>query len=459
MGTEVLVGEARARHPRRMNSRERSVLGLSAAAFLGTAALLATVLPNERDTEPLLLVGLVIGYAFISRVRFEFGNWFVVPEALAFVPLLLLAPLPYVPFLVALQAALSMLPDLFDGSRHRERVLTCSSDCWFTIGPVLVLAAFAPGEASIANAGVYLGALVAQFTFDFAWTVVRDRVIDRLPLKTVVNDYLGVLRFDAILAPIAFAITLSAAEEPLMLLTVGPLVWLLEILSRDRRERYTAALELQRAYRGTVMLLADVVEFDDQYTADHSRSVVELVHATADVLGVERSRRQELEFAALLHDVGKIAIPKEILNKPAALTDSEFEVMKTHTIEGQFMLDRVGGLLGRVGEIVRSCHERWDGSGYPDALRGEEIPLESRIVFAADAFNAMTTNRPYRNAMSTADALEELRAGAGTQFDPAVVEALCSLIEAGAPAAASAADEVRALLARTTMPDGVGARA
>jgi HD domain len=459
MGTEVLVGEARARHPRRMDPRERRVLGASAAAFLGTAALLAMVLPNERDTQPLLLVGLVLGYALISRVRFEFGNWFVVPEALAFVPLLLLAPLPYVPLLVALQAALSMLPDLVDGSRHRERVLTCSSDCWFSIGPVLVLAAFAPGEASLANAGVYLGALVAQFASDFAWVVIRDRVIDGLPLKTVVNDYLGVLRFDAILAPIAFAITISAVDQPLMLLTVGPLVWLLEILSRDRRERYTAALELQRAYRGTVMLLADVVEFDDQYTADHSRSVVELVHATADTLGVERSRRQELEFAALLHDVGKIAIPKEILNKPAALTDSEFEVMKTHTIEGQFMLDRVGGLLGRVGEIVRSCHERWDGTGYPDALQGEAIPLESRIVFAADAYNAMTTNRPYRNAMPQAEALEELRAGAGTQFDPAVVEALTTLIESGAPAVTSAADEVRALLARTGVAEGVGARA
>jgi hypothetical protein len=459
MGTEVLVGEARARHPRRMDSNERRVLGLSAAAFLGTAAVLAMVLPNERETEPLLLVGLMIGYALISRVRFEFGNWFVVPEALAFVPLLLLAPLPYVPLLVAVQAALSMLPDLMDRSRHRERVLTSSSDCWFSIGPVLVLAAFAPGEASIAHAGVYLAALVAQFVSDFAWVVIRDRVIDRLPLKSVVNDYLGVLRFDAILAPIAFAITISALDQQLMLLTVGPLVWLLEILSRDRRERYTAALELQRAYRGTVMLLADVVEFDDQYTADHSRSVVELVHATAEVLGVERSRRQELEFAALLHDVGKIAIPKEILNKPAGLTDSEFEVMKTHTIEGQFMLDRVGGLLGRVGEIVRSCHERWDGTGYPDALRGEDIPLESRIVFAADAFNAMTTNRPYRNAMAQSDALEELRAGAGTQFDPVVVEALCSLIESGAPAVASAADEVRALLARTTVAEGIGARA
>jgi HD domain len=459
MGAEVLVGEARARHPRRMDSRERTVLGVSAAAFLGTAALLAMVLPNERDTEPVLLVGLVIGYAFISRVRFEFGNWFVVPEALAFVPLLLLAPLPYVPLLVALQATLSMLPDLIDGSRHRERVLTCSSDCWFSIGPVLVLAAFAPGEISLGYATAYLGALLAQFAFDFGWTVLRDWSVDRIPVSSIVDSYFGTLRFDAILAPIAFAITYSAVDQPLMLLSVGPLVWLLEILSQDRRERYSAALELQRAYRGTVMLLADVVEFDDQYTADHSRSVVELVHATADELGFERSRRQELEFAALLHDVGKIAIPKEILHKPAALTDSEFEVMKTHTIEGQFMLDRVGGLLGRVGEIVRSCHERWDGTGYPDALRGEEIPLESRIVFAADAFNAMTTNRPYRNAMSQADAVAELRAGAGTQFDPAVVEALCFLIESGAPAVASAADEVRALLARTSVADSLGARA
>ncbi|MGH2780796.1 MAG: HD-GYP domain-containing protein [Thermoleophilaceae bacterium] len=459
MGTEELVGEARARRPRRMRSRERTTVGLSAAAFLCTAGVLVTVLPLERDTQPLLLLGMVLGYALISRVRFEFGNCFVVPEALAFVPLLLLAPLPYVPLLVALAAVLSVVPAVFDGSLHKERVATQLSDCWFSIGPVLVLAAFAPGQAALEDAGIYLAALIAQVAFDFGWAALRDRAVDRLPLRTIVDDYAGVVRFDAILAPIAFAITLSAVDQPLMLLTIGPLVWLLEILSRDRRERYSAALELQRAYRGTVMLLADVVEFEDRYTADHSRSVVDLVHATADELGVDPAGRQELEFAALLHDVGKIAIPKQILHKPAALTESEFEVMKTHTIEGQFMLDRVGGLLARVGEIVRSCHERWDGTGYPDALKGEEIPLESRIVFAADAFNAMTTDRPYRSAMAPADALDELRAGAGTQFDPAVVEALCSLVEAGTPVTTSATDEVRALLAHTSRAEGLGARA
>jgi hypothetical protein len=459
MRPEELVGKARARRPRRMSSRERTVVGVAALVFLSTAGLLALVLPTERSTEPLLVLGLVLGYALISRVRFEFGNWFVVPEGLAFVPLLLLGPLPYVPLLVAVAAVLSAVPEALNGNLHRERVATQLSDCWFSVGPVLVLAAFAPGEASLDAAGVYLGALLAQFAVDFTWTALRDKAVDGLPVSAAADGYIAVARFDAILAPIAFAITLSAVDQPLMLLTIAPLVWLLEILSRDRRERYSAALELQRAYRGTVMLLADVVEFEDQYTADHSRSVVELVHATADELGLDRSRRQELEFAALLHDVGKIAIPKEILSKPTALTESEFEVMKTHTIEGQFMLDRVGGLLARVGEIVRSCHERWDGAGYPDGLRGEEIPLESRIVFAADAFSAMTTNRPYRSAMSQREALEELRAGAGTQFDPTVVEVVCRLIESGAPVMASAADEVRALLARAGVARSLGARA
>jgi HD-GYP domain-containing protein (c-di-GMP phosphodiesterase class II) len=154
----------------------------------------------------------------------------------------------------------------------------------------------------------------------------------------------------------------------------------------------------------------------------------------------------------MLHDVGKIAIPKEILNKPAALTASEFEVIKTHTIEGQFMLDRVGGLLGRVGEIVRSCHERWDGTGYPDGLAGKEIPYASRIVFCCDAYNAMTTDRVYRGAMSAEEALVELRANSGSQFDPAVVDAVERVVQVRATASSAAADEVRAVLASAPRP-------
>jgi HD-GYP domain-containing protein (c-di-GMP phosphodiesterase class II) len=148
------------------------------------------------------------------------------------------------------------------------------------------------------------------------------------------------------------------------------------------------------------------------------------VAEVADEMRIPKKDRQELEFAALLHDVGKIAIPKEILNKPSKLTDEEFELIKTHTIEGQQLLDRVGGLMGRVGKIVRSCHERWDGNGYPDGLRAEEIPLAARIVFCCDAYNAMTTDRPYRQAMRRDDALAEIRDNAATQFDPTVAAAL-----------------------------------
>ena len=136
-----------------------------------------------------------------------------------------------------------------------------------------------------------------------------------------------------------------------------------------------------------------------------------------------------VEFAALLHDVGKIAVPKEIVNKPGKLDEHEWEIIKTHTVEGQKMLEQVGGFMGEVGEIVRSHHERWDGGGYPDGLRGEQIPLEARIVSCCDTFNAMTTTRAYRRAMSVEVALDELRANAGSQLDPAVVEVLVALVE------------------------------
>jgi HD-GYP domain-containing protein (c-di-GMP phosphodiesterase class II) len=123
-------------------------------------------------------------------------------------------------------------------------------------------------------------------------------------------------------------------------------------------------------------------------------------------------------------------VPKEIINKAGPLTDDEWLVIKTHTIEGQRMLDRVGGLLSEVGRIVRSSHEKWDGTGYPDGLKGDTIPVESAIVSCCDAFNAMTTDRSYRAAMSLDEAVDELRQNAGTQFSPAVVDALIGILNA-----------------------------
>lgn len=460
---EQLVGEARERRRRQMSRRERALNAGSAACFLAVALAVALLVPDERSVDPILILALVAGYAIVSRVRFEFGSMYVTPEQLMFVPMLLLAPLPYVPLLVIVSALLSQLPDFLERSWHRDRWVSCFADSWFCVGPVLVVALLAPGQPEIGLFGVYVLAFAAQIAFDFGWMTLSGRVLDRLanvhrvPFREIWRNYAGVAQFDAMLTPIALVVAILAAEQPWVLLAIGPFVLMLETFARERGERYAKALELQRAYRGTVMLLSDVVEFDDQYTADHSRSVVDLAHAVAEEMKVDPRDRQTLEFAAMLHDVGKIAIPKEILNKPAKLTDEEFAVMKKHTIEGQYMLDRVGGLLGSVGEIVRSCHERWDGKGYPDGLAGEQIPLAARIVFTCDAYNAMTTDRVYRPALAREDALLELTTNAGTQFDPNVVDALERVIERWEPDVSYSADDIRAVLAEGAVGQQIGA--
>jgi HD-GYP domain-containing protein (c-di-GMP phosphodiesterase class II) len=455
MLAEQLVGEARDRRKHRMELRERLADNASAVLFLVVAVAILQFLPSEREASPLLIAGLTGAYAVVSRVRFEYASFWVSPEQIVLVAMLALLPLPLVPLLVAAALVLASLPEITAKNWHRDRWVTPAASCWFSIGPVLVLAAFAPGEPTFGDADVYLLAFGAQLAGDVGWALLRERVLLKHDVEEVVRTFADTAQVDAILAPLGFVVSVAAVDAPVALLTVGPLVWLLELFSRDRQARYTATLELNRAYRGTVMLLSDVIEFDDVYTGDHSRSVVDLVRGVSEELEVNAEDRQELEFAALLHDVGKIVIPKEILNKPAALTDEEFELMKTHTIEGQFMLDRVGGLLGRVGEIVRSCHERWDGHGYPDGLFGEEIPLASRIVFACDAFNAMTTDRPYRSAIAREDAVAELEANAGSQFDPDVVDALKRVVALSETHVAPEA-EIRALLTATA-PRGMSA--
>ena len=430
-----------------MARRESVVNATAAAAYLTVAVAAALWLPSEREADAFVIAALLGGYVAVSQVRFEFGGYYVVPEQLMLVPMLLIAPIPLVLLLVGLGAAVAVIPDILNAKIHRDRWIPAIADSWATAGPVFVLAALAPGAPNLAVIEVYLLAFVAHLLVDISWCVLRDRLIDKLPWQEVARAFAGATRVDATLTPVAFMIGLVAYDHPIALVAVAPLCWLLVLFSRDRRERYSAALELQRAYRGTVMLLADVVQHEDPYTAHHSRSVVDLVNAVADELGVKPEARQELEFAAMLHDVGKIAIPQEILNKPAKLSDDEFEIVKTHTIEGQYMLDRVGGLLGRVGEVVRSCHERWDGAGYPDGLAGKAIPVEARIVFVCDAYHAMTSDRVYRKAMTREDALLELAVNAGTQFDPAVVSAISHVVQQGEPARLPI-DEIKGMLAQ-----------
>ena len=271
--------------------------------------------------------------------------------------------------------------------------------------------------------GILLLALLAQFACDFASNAARERLFGGLGIGELAEEVRQVYLIDLALTPLGLLVALAGVDREWAVLLIAPLFVMLRWFSRERHARLEQLIELNDAYRGTALVLGDVVEADDSYTGAHSKGVVLLALDLARELGLDPGERRKVEFAALLHDVGKIAVPKEIINKPGKLDEDEWSIIKMHTLEGQKMLERVGGFMKEVGEIVRSSHECWDGSGYPDGLRGEEIPLEARIVSCCDAFNAMTTSRPYRKAMPVSAALAELIDNSGTQFDPGVVTA------------------------------------
>lgn len=182
-------------------------------------------------------------------------------------------------------------------------------------------------------------------------------------------------------------------------------------------------LEHETARRAALALAVATLEVRDANTAEHSDDVLTLCESVGRDLGFDGAELERLMAGAQLHDVGKVAVPSEILNKPGPLTDAEWSVIREHTVIGERILRSVPE-MAEVATIVRHSHEHWDGSGYPDGLRGDQIPLASRVILCADAFHAIRSDRPYRAGVSAAAALAEVRASAGTTFDPAVVDAL-----------------------------------
>jgi len=231
---------------------------------------------------------------------------------------------------------------------------------------------------------------------------------------------------------------LDAYEDELEKTKSQLLVFAREVTSVYQREREKARSlgklndDLKRDYLSIVETLATVVEAKDQYTRQHLERCRE--YGTALTEAIDSTLISDaLQYGFLLHDIGKIGVPEAILLKREALTPEEMKIMQTHPMIGVQIVEPMRRILDeRTLEVIRNHHERFDGSGYPDGLAGEKIPLSARIFSVVDAFDAMTTDRPYRMALSIDEALHRLQQGAGTQFDPGVVQAFDELMRAQA---------------------------
>lgn len=268
---------------------------------------------------------------------------------------------------------------------------------WASVLPILAAAAV----YSVVNIATVVGVLSLAQGVSFWRIWFTD-------FKWMVPHYLALTPLGVVIAIVQASIGLAG-----VLLLFVPLV-----LARYSLQLYA---QMRKAYLATIQAMVAAIEARDPYTAGHSKRVAEYTVATARLLRLPEEQTERLEYSAWLHDVGKLAIPDHILQKRGPLTTAEWNYMKRHPETGANILRQIK-LLGSDVDVILHHHERWDGGGYPDLLRGGEIPLGARLIAIADAFEAMTSARPYRAQLTKEQALAELRRCAGTQFDPKLVE-------------------------------------
>lgn len=221
-------------------------------------------------------------------------------------------------------------------------------------------------------------------------------------------------------------------EEAIMELVAVPVIkdgqvnQVIEIVT-DVTERMQLVDSRHEELLDTINTFVEIIELNDDYTGGHSHRVRQLALRTARALGLETQQLLDVDIAACLHDIGKVGLERVILNKPCSLTELEYNEVKLHPVVGAESLQKIPR-LERAANYVRHHHETWDGAGYPDKLAGEAIPLGSRIICVADAYDAMTSDRSYRHAIPREQALAEIRAGSGIQFDPKVVSTFLDIM-------------------------------
>jgi hypothetical protein len=298
-----------------------------AIAFALVAIAMPLLLPTGAGAPLGTSALLIVLYAVARQVGFEIGAGYTCPFLLVLVPMLFLVPAPLVPAHVAAGLMLGALVTRSRARRLGARAVLALGQSWHAVAPALVFAAADLGTPQLGDWPVYVLALLSMFVLDAAISGFAEHAGLGVPLHATLRPSLWVYGVDAALAPIGFAIAWLAVDHPGGVLLELPLMGLLGLFARERSWRIDQALELSSAYRGTALLLGDVVEFDHEYTGSHSREVVELAVAVGERLRLAGAQLRTLEFAALLHDVGKIAVPKAIINKPGPLDDEEWAIM------------------------------------------------------------------------------------------------------------------------------------
>ncbi len=267
-----------------------------------------------------------------------------------------------------------------------------------------------------------LVASLVQFSINIALLSTLLALRHNNPLTQQLNDFLWTVAVFLPTSAAASAMYFALQHGVLIMIVIGaPVIIAIYLNHRNQRNSVQKRVEaMEKAHRETIEALAVTINAKDEVTHEHVMRVQIYAAGVARLLGCSTTEIEALKAGALLHDIGKIAVPDHILNKPGKLTAEEFEKMKLHTLVGAQILGRVE-LPYPVVPIVRSHHERWDGKGYPDGLKGDEIPLTARIISVVDCFDAVREDRQYRRALSRNEAIDLLMQGSGTQYDPRVV--------------------------------------
>jgi len=394
--------------------------------------LLFVFAPGGHWASPLTIALLIGANAVSNTVRFEIGAGSTSPSQLLWIPIWFSVPPAWITVVLGGSMALAGFVELARGDRKTPvwTGIFKAGDAWPALGPAIVFAIAGPQVASVHVAWIVAIAFAAQIAVDFAFTITTQKYLHGVPVGTQVRVMTWIAAIDAALAPVGLLIAIVMVTEPLAVVAAFPLIAVVAEFARERQDRLEQALQLSNAYRGTAQLMGDVLEADDAYTGgEHTQGVVNMAVAVGLELRLTPREMRDLEFGALLHDIGKLRIPNEVINKAGGLDAKEWEMIRRHPVYGQEMLNRVGGAMTDAGNIVRAHHERWDGLGYPDRLAGEDIPLAARIITACDSFSAMTTTRSYSPAMAHEAGLVELERCSGSQFDPKVVAALITVLE------------------------------